>query len=464
MMATEPQSTAPETEPETPARPRLTRREFLRAMGTFAAGAALAACTPGMPVPKARTGEKAQLVYQDWRTDWFPEMSMRMLEDFHAANPNIRVFYTPDPDNLEEKMLLDMGAGTAPDVLAGCCDFFPVWGQKDYLLDLQPYIDADVDPGVIAEWDRAQYAALLLPNGKRFGLPKYHGALALYYNKDLFDEYKVDYPTADWNIDDYLDAMRKLTKDRDGDGQTDLWGSMVDIAWERLQMHVNGWGGHFVDPADPTHSLMGEPPALKAMEWIRQRMWDDQVMATFPNVENQETRTAFSSGKLAMVEDGSWALKDILTASNFRVGVARFPKGPERRVTLATPDAFGIYAGTHYPEAAWELMKFLISKDYGLAMARANFLQPARSSLVDQWVEIIRAELKEKANEVDIGVFADGHINGYSVVTEIFPNMAAASELARSAWEKIYTLGQQPTVSLIEVSRQIQALQKPTGG
>lgn len=463
-METEPQPKAEATGAETPIRPRLTRREFLKAMGTFAAGAALAACTPGMAVPKARSGEKAQLVYQDWRTDWFPEMSMRMLEDFHAANPNIRVFYTPDPDNLEEKMLLDMGAGTAPDVLAGCCDFFPVWGQKDFLLDLQPYIDADVDAATIAEWDQAQYAALLLPNGKRFGLPKYHGALALFYNKDVFDEYGVDYPAADWDHDAYLNAMRRLTKDRDGDGKTDLWGSMVDIAWERLQMHVNGWGGHFVDPADPTHSLMGEPESLAALEWVRARMWDDRVMATFPDVENQETRTAFSNGRLAMVEDGSWALKDILTNSNFRVGVAPFPRGPQRHVTLATTDAFGIYAGTRYPDAAWELMKFLISKDYGLAMARANFLQPARSSLVDQWVEIVRADVGDKAREVDIGVFADGHIQGYSVTTEIFTNMGAASELARSAWEKIYTLGQQGTNVMVDVSRQIQAVQKPAGG
>lgn len=454
----------PPTRALQPGRIRVTRREFLKAMGTFAAGAALAACTPGAAAPKVSRGDKAQLVYQDWRTDWFPPMSQVMLEDFHASHPNIRVFYTPDPDNLEEKMLLDMGAGTAPDVLAGCCDFFPIWGQKDYLLDLQPFINADIDATTVAEWDPAQYAALQLPDGKRFGLPKYHGALALFYNKDLFDEYKVGYPDASWDHDAYLDAMRRLTHDRDGDGEIDLWGSMMDIAWERIQMHVNGWGGHFVDPQNKTRSLMSAPESLEAMEWIRARMWDDKVMATFPNVENQETRTAFFNGRLAMVEDGSWALKDILTNANFRVGVAPFPQGPQRRVTLATTDAFGIYAGTRYPEAAWELMKFLISKEYGLAMARANYLQPARSSLVDQWVEIIRQDLQEKAREVDIGVFAEGHIQGYSVTTEIFPNMSAASELARAAWEKIYTLGQEKTDLMVEVSRQIEAVQKNAGG
>ena len=59
-----------------------------------------------------------------------------------------------------------------------------------------------------------------------------------------------------------------------------------------------------------------------------------------------------------MVEDGSWALKEILSGSNFRVGVAPFPAGPVRQATLATTDGYGIYSGTKHPEAAWELVKF----------------------------------------------------------------------------------------------------------
>jgi ABC-type glycerol-3-phosphate transport system substrate-binding protein len=56
----------------------------------------------------------------------------------------------------------------------------------------------------------------------------------LYYNKDLFDKYGVDYPTETWTHDDYL-GCETFDHDRDGDGQTDLWGSMVDITWDRLQ-------------------------------------------------------------------------------------------------------------------------------------------------------------------------------------------------------------------------------------
>ncbi len=437
----------------------LSRRAFLRLAGMTAAGAALNACNRSQTTPPQESQETVQLVYQDWRTDWFPPMAQNALQAFHAAHLNIRVFYTPDPDSVEETMLADMEAGTAPDVFAGCCSYFPIWAQNGYTLDLRPYVEAELDQATIDDWDPAQYKTFFTRDGRQYGLPKYHGALALYFNKDIFDEYNVDYPDDTWDHDDYLDAMKRLTHDRNGDGKTDLWGSMIDISWERIQVHVNAWGGHFVDPDDPSRCLMGEPEALQAMEWIRARMWDDKVMATFLDVRNIETRQAFITEQIAMVEDGSWALKDILASVNFRVGVAPLPAGPVRRVTLATTDGFGIYAGTQNPDAAWELLKFLTSKEYGRAMAKANFLQPARASLVDEWVEMIREEFPEKAKDVNIAAFADGHIKGYSVTAEVFANMEAARNLTYAAWDQIFTLGQLPVEHMKTVCEQIAQAQ-----
>jgi multiple sugar transport system substrate-binding protein len=192
-------------------------------------------------------------------------------------------------------------------------------------------------------------------------------------------------------------------------------------------------------------------------------MWDDHVMASLLDVQNVETRQAFVMQKIAMVEDGSWALKDILAGAPFRVGVAPLPAGPERRVTLATTDGFAIYAGTRHPEAAWELLKFLVSREYGQAMARANFLQPARASLVDEWTQLIRAEFPQKSRQLDIAAFAEGHLQGYSVTAEIFANQAQAGSLAQAAWEQIFTLGQAPVSVMRDVSTQIEAVQQGNG-
>jgi multiple sugar transport system substrate-binding protein len=439
---------------------RLSRRSFLRLAGTATTGIILSACTGLRSEPSPKSPETVQLVYQDWRTDWFPPMVQQMLEEFHAMHPNIRVFFVPDPENFEEKMMSDFQAGTAADVFQGCCVHFPTWAQEGYALDLRPYVERDLDQSTIDDWNPAQYQAFFLSSGYQYALPKYHGALALYYNKDLFDKHSVDYPDASWDHDDYSAAMHRLTHDRNGDGQIDLWGSMLDISWDRIQIHVNGWGGHLVDPDDPTKCRMAEPESMAALEWIRARMWDDRVMATPLDVQNLSTREAFTAGQVAMVEDGSWALKDILTGASFRIGVAPFPAGPARRVTLATTDGFGIYAQTNHPDEAWELLKFLISKDYGRAMAQAHFLQPARASLVEDWIGFIRQEYPEKTRDVNLAAFADGHINGYSVTSEIFADMAAAKQIAYTAWDQIFALGAAPVEIVQDACREIEAAQQ----
>ena len=436
----------------------ITRREFLRLAGITTAGDALAACGSSLVTPTASTGNPVQLVYRDWRTDWFPPMAQQMLEQFQATHPNIRVYYNLDPESneFEEKSIADLQAGTAPDVFQGCCSFLPIWAQKGYLLDLRPYVQADLDQATIDDWDPVQYRSFFTRDGRQYALPKYHGALALYYNQDMFDQARLARPSDSWNHDDYLAAMKYLTQA----SKPGVWGSMLDISWERLQVHVNGWGGHFVDPNDPTQSQMANPPALQALEWIRARMWDDKVMATDLDVQNKGTQAAFIAGQLAMVEEGSWALKSILANAKFRVGLAAFPAGPARRATLATTDGFGIFAGTKHPDAAWELLKFLVSPEYGRAMAKAQFLQPARASLVDEWIGFVRSEYPDQTRDLNLAAFADGQRKGYSVIGEEFANQADALRLAQAAWQQIFTLGQSPVGILTDVSRQIEAAQQ----
>ncbi len=439
---------------------QINRREFLNISLLTSLGYAICACsnTAGSNTQKPNA---AQIVYQDWRTDWFTPMAQEMLKLFHTTHPNIHVFYTIDPpsDEYEQKMIEDFQSGTAPDVFQGCCAHFPAWAQKGYTLDLRSYVES-LDQAIIKDWDPAQYDALFRRDGLQFGLPKYHGALALYYNKDLFDKYNVEYPNKNWDHKTYLKAMRQLTQDRNNDGKIDLWGSMFDVSWDRIQVHVNDWGGHFVDPTDPTRSLMGESAAIGAMEWLRARMWDDHVMANSIDLQNISLQDAFINEKVAMIEDGSWSLKKILSEAKFRIGVAPLPAGPARKVTLTTTDGFGIFSKTKYPDAAWELIKFLVSKEYGKAMAKVHLLQPARASLINEWIDYARQEFPQQTVEMDFGSFTASQIQGHSVVSEIFRNQYQASQLANKAWSKIYSLGTAPVSSMIEVSHQIDLAQK----
>ena len=92
----------------------MSRREFLQLGGALAAGVVLASCSsPGSLRGQGPHGNDiVQLVYSDWQTDWFAGTAQQMLEQFHTDNPNVQVFFTPDPDNLGDDMMADFQRGT----------------------------------------------------------------------------------------------------------------------------------------------------------------------------------------------------------------------------------------------------------------------------------------------------------------------------------------------------------------
>lgn len=92
----------------------------------------------------------------------------------------------------------------------------------------------------------------------------------------------------------------------------------------------------------------------------------------------------------------------------------------------------------------------------GSNRSRTNSLQPARASLVKEWGDFVRQEFPDKAKDVDIAVFADGHVRGHSVTAEVFSNMTIARELTDAVWERIFTLGQGSVDEMKSACRQIQ--------
>lgn len=83
--------------------------------------------------------------------------------------------------------------------------------SNDMLLDLTDKIaESDkIDPENYPEdiWGLYTY------DDKYYAVPKDVDTIALWYNKTMFDEAGLAYPTADWTWDDVSEAAKKLTKD-----------------------------------------------------------------------------------------------------------------------------------------------------------------------------------------------------------------------------------------------------------
>jgi multiple sugar transport system substrate-binding protein len=154
----------------------------------------------------------------------------QMIDDFHAANPDIRIVVEPqDFAQMPSKFFLGHRTGNNPDIvwidaknLGGLQQSGAGADMEELVVNAWPQEDRD-DFFVKAGWEAARHEGTLV------ALPLFHGASIIYYRKDLLAEAGID-PASLTTWDALLDAARKLTSDKDGDGVTDVWGFGVPLA------------------------------------------------------------------------------------------------------------------------------------------------------------------------------------------------------------------------------------------
>ena len=135
---------------------------------------------------------------------WTPSAEAQ-VEAFQKKYPNVKVNYVNAGTNTEEytKLQNAIKAGSgAPDVVQIEYYAFPQFALSDSLLDLAPYgfgdLASDYSPGT---WGSVEF------DGKIYGLPQDSGPMALFYNKEVFDQFGIAVPTT-W--DEYVAAAEKL--------------------------------------------------------------------------------------------------------------------------------------------------------------------------------------------------------------------------------------------------------------
>ncbi|MFF0909463.1 ABC transporter substrate-binding protein [Microbacterium enclense] len=135
---------------------------------------------------------------------WTPSAEAQVAA-FEKAYPNVNVNLVNAGTNTEEytKLQNAIKAGSgAPDVVQIEYYAFPQFALSDSLLDLAPYgfgeLEDDYSPGT---WGAVDF------DGAIYGLPQDSGPMALFYNKEVFDQYGLAVPTT-W--DEYVAAAEKL--------------------------------------------------------------------------------------------------------------------------------------------------------------------------------------------------------------------------------------------------------------
>lgn len=141
------------------------------------------------------------------------ELFNKIYEGQYRVEP-VRVAWEGMREQLFTEFLAQTGAW---DVVA----IDATWREASfpYLEDLTPYIEKhgpSLDEFVAGARQHVEY------QGKIWGLPIRQGINNLFYvREDLFEEFGAPIPKTP---DEILDAARRLTIDRDGDGKTDIYG------------------------------------------------------------------------------------------------------------------------------------------------------------------------------------------------------------------------------------------------
>src|SRR5262245_20922077 len=154
----------------------LSRREFLR-MSALAAGATLlASCGGGtapaaeapaqeaapeeaqaettqQEEPKAEAPAAAKSEIRFASFDWFAMVpgikwdqynQEQAFPKYKETNPEVDILWEPHGDGWAEKVLTQMAANTAPDIMCTWPPIINTWAEKKQLLDLQPLVDRDI--------------------------------------------------------------------------------------------------------------------------------------------------------------------------------------------------------------------------------------------------------------------------------------------------------------------------------
>src|SRR5258708_37988398 len=197
-------------------------------------------------------------------------------------------------------------------------------------------------------------------------LPKGHTRVGVGYNKNLSDRAGLPYPTDDWTWDDFSRIARLLTRDTDGDGQIDQWGTYYDrrvFLW--LPWIWSGGGDVLCPDGKSASGCLDSPTSIAALRWYTGCVTRDSIVPRAFNLRRTlgDNRRLFSSGRVAMLTAGHfWIpnLRPYLEQHGLRVGFVEIPhRAGYPPVTVLYASGFAVPVGAPHRRLSVELAAML---------------------------------------------------------------------------------------------------------
>ncbi|MCW1949057.1 MAG: extracellular solute-binding protein [Candidatus Shapirobacteria bacterium] len=292
-----------------------------------------------------------------------------IISDFEAKNPGIKVIYkrgqrTDYRTRLSAKLAKTGGGEEDVDIFRFHNTWVPM--MTEYL---EP-VPTEVISNIGLENDFLDvYKGDLKVNNKWLSVPIMYDGIALFYNKTLLEEAKIEVPKGWWELEK---AAAKLTvKDSNGviktagaglgiaNGNVDHWSDILG-----LMMKQNGI--NFGKDINTDKNLEDALKYYASFAKSSTKVWDE----TLPNTTN-----LFAAGKLAFYFGPSWRVFDLQNLNkDLRYGITTVPQLPiNGDITAENPELTDIHWASYWTEGvnnkskhkkeAWKFLEFLSSKE-----------------------------------------------------------------------------------------------------
>jgi len=254
-------------------------------------------------------------------------------------------------------------------------DLIALWGPMVISAAGKGYITPLDDLVPTGYFDQYMPMDEAIYQGKHYGLPYLTETIVLFYRTDLFEQEGLEVPTT---AEELIEAAKRLTKDLDGDGVTDIYGFAPFWGNAETTMCIfapilfsvedeYGWGTWAIEEDGKVIPAFNGTAGVTAIEfWLE--LLDAGVVPPSPMALLQDdVSTLFAEGKIAMFI--TWAgLRGYIDDPEISVlkseqwSFALVPKF-DRAWSLTGSDFFSVAELSEEKELATELGMYLISEE-----------------------------------------------------------------------------------------------------
>lgn len=294
---------------------------------------------------------------------------LQMVDQFQEEHPNIKVeTQSVAFSEIKKQISIGVAADELPDVTL--CDtvdnasYAAMGAAKEITEEVEAW--GEMDKYFEGPRNSAMY------NGGYYGIPYYSNCLAIMYNKDIFDEMGIDYPTSEWTWDDFKEAVAATTTE-------DHYGlTMSLIKSEEGTFDVIP----FIWQAGEDYDSLDSEGAAEALNMINDFYQKGYMSKELISMTQADMcASLFATGKSAMMVAGSWLNTNIQNENpDLNYGVVTFAN----KENAASPIGGGniVMLKDENREESWELMKFLSSKDNNRSFCEdGGYISPRTDSV-----------------------------------------------------------------------------------